>query len=139
MVDVDKFKSLNDSFGHLLGDEVCGRFPRYCRDRFEDRRGLPVRVGRIRDPAPADRAGTGFHVAEKLRHAVEVGVSWGSRVLTISGGVAVYPYTVIRRDELVKTADAALYAAKEAGRNQILSAGPLSPLERGARSYPVPN
>jgi len=33
-----------------------------------------------------------FHVAEKLRHAVEVGSFLGSPVLTISGGVAVYPY-----------------------------------------------
>jgi len=61
------------------------------------------------------------------------------RVLTISGGVAVYPYHGDTRDELVKTADAALYAAKEAGRNQILSAGSAQPLERGLDHIPSRN
>ena len=62
-------------------------------------------------------------VAEKLRRLVETWQFPGvPRPVTISGGAAAYPAHGITRDELVKAADAGLYAAKQAGRNRVILA-----------------
>jgi diguanylate cyclase (GGDEF)-like protein len=133
MVDVDKFKSLNDSFGHLLGDEVLRQVSSLLSRQVRKidvvcRYGGEEFVILLPQTAPEQA----FHVAEKLRRAVEEWQFPGvPRVLTVSGGVAVYPDHGDTRDELVKAADAALYAAKEAGRNQILSAGSAQPARAG--------
>jgi diguanylate cyclase (GGDEF)-like protein len=64
-----------------------------------------------------------MRVAEKLRKMIE---DWNfpgvPRPVTVSIGVADFPENGSTRDELVKAADAALYAAKQAGRNRVLSA-----------------
>ena len=69
---------------------------------------------------------TGEHalaVAEKLRQVI---ANWHfpgvSRNVTVTGGVASYPQNGITRDDLVRAADEALYAGKQAGRNRILAA-----------------
>ncbi|HMK23732.1 MAG TPA: GGDEF domain-containing protein, partial [Terriglobales bacterium] len=62
-----------------------------------------------------------LQVAEKLRRLVE---NWQfpgvPRAVTISAGVATFPDHGTTRDELVKSADAGLYAAKQSGRNRVL-------------------
>jgi diguanylate cyclase (GGDEF)-like protein len=59
-------------------------------------------------------------IAEKLRRIV---AGWQfpgvPRTVTISAGAAAFPEHGITRDELVRTADSALYAAKQAGRNRV--------------------
>jgi len=66
-----------------------------------------------------------MQVAEKLRRVIE---NWQfpgvPRRVTISAGTAMYPEHGNNRDELVKSADAGLYAAKQAGRNRSLPAPP---------------
>jgi diguanylate cyclase (GGDEF)-like protein len=74
-----------------------------------------------------------FSVAEKLRRMVETYQFPGvARSVTISAGIASYPEHGTARDELVKAADAGLYAAKLAGRNRIL----LAPLARASAAQP---
>jgi len=134
MVDVDKFKSLNDSFGHLLGDEVLRQVSSLL-SRQVRKIDVVCRYGGEEFVILLPQTGPeqAFHVADKLRRAVEEWQFPGvPRALTISGGVAVYPAHGDARDELVKAADAALYAAKEGGRNQILSAGSTQPARAGA-------
>jgi diguanylate cyclase (GGDEF)-like protein len=121
MADIDQFKKLNDEFGHLLGDEVLRQVSSLfhqnlrkidvvCRYGGEEFALLLTQTG----------AQQGAAVADKLRRLVE---SWRfpgvPRTVTISAGVAAFPDHGNERDELVRAADNALYAAKQGGRNRI--------------------
>src|SRR5438046_7555572 len=128
MVDIDQFKRLNDEFGHLLGDEVLRqvssifhqqlrKFDVVCRYGGEE---FAVLLSQT-NPQHA------LAVAEKLRRSVEIWQFPGvPRPVTISAGTAIYPDHGSTRDELVKAADAGMYAAKQAGRNQACLAPGLS-------------
>jgi len=121
MVDIDQFKRLNDEFGHLLGDEVLRQVSSIfhqqlrkidvlCRYGGEEFAILLCQTNAVH----------ALGVAEKLRKTVE---NWQfpgvPRRVTISAGTANYSEHGHTRDELVKAADAGLYAAKQAGRNRV--------------------
>jgi diguanylate cyclase (GGDEF)-like protein len=124
MADIDEFKRLNDEFGHVLGDEVLRQVSSLfhqqvrkvdvvCRYGGEEFGILLTQVSA--DQAPA--------VAEKLRKMVEAWQFPGvPRTVTISAGVAIFPQHGTTRDSLVRAADSALYAAKQAGRNAVCMA-----------------
>jgi diguanylate cyclase (GGDEF)-like protein len=121
MVDIDRFKDLNDEFGHLLGDEVLRQI---CSIFSQQLRKIDVvcRYGGeefviLLSQTTAEHA---LRVAEKLRRVVETWQFPGvPRAVTISVGAAVFPEHGDTRDALVRAADAGLYAAKQAGRNRI--------------------
>ena len=121
MVDIDQFKRLNDEFGHLLGDEVLRQVSSIFSQQL---RKIDV-VCRYGGEEFAILLSQTTHnhamaVAEKLRRIID---SWQfpgvPRPVTISAGVATCPEHGTTRDELVKAADAGLYAAKQAGRNCV--------------------
>ncbi|HXM61216.1 MAG TPA: sensor domain-containing diguanylate cyclase [Terriglobales bacterium] len=121
MVDIDQFKRLNDEFGHLLGDEVLRQVSSIfhqqlrkidvlCRYGGEEFAILLCQTNAVH----------ALGVAEKLRKSVEGWQFPGvPRRVTISAGTANYSEHGTTRDELVKAADAGLYAAKQAGRNRV--------------------
>ena len=121
MVDIDQFKRLNDEFGHLLGDEVLRQVSSIfhqqlrkidvlCRYGGEEFAILLCQTNAVH----------ALGVAEKLRKSVEAWQFPGvPRRVTISAGTANYSEHGTTRDELVKAADAGLYAAKQAGRNRV--------------------
>jgi diguanylate cyclase (GGDEF)-like protein len=124
MVDIDQFKSLNDEFGHLLGDEVLRQVSSIfsqqlrkidvvCRYGGEE---FAILLSQTSQPQA-------LAVAEKLRRLVD---SWQfpgvSRPVTISAGVATWPDHGSTREDLVRAADAGLYAAKQGGRNCVREA-----------------
>ena len=133
IVDVDKFKSLNDDFGHLLGDEVLRQVSSLLSRQIR-KSDVVCRYGGeefviLLPQTPFEQA---MHVAEKLRRTVAEWQFPGvPRPITISGGISMFPDHGSARDELVKAADAALYAAKQSGRNRILSAGATRPAAAG--------
>lgn len=120
MLDVDQFKEYNDSFGHQAGDEVLktlavvlqaqGRetdfFARYGGEEFVVL--LPH----------TDKSGA-LKVAERLRIALQA-ILWPERAVTASFGVSTLVPAIQDEAGLVSAADAALYAAKIAGRNQVI-------------------
>ncbi len=121
MIDIDHFKLINDEFGHLLGDEVLKQvaniFGRHLR-----KVDITCRYGgeEFAIILPATRLPSAHAVAEKLRRAVETYEFPGvPRPVTISIGVAEFPTHGEERDELVSAADAALYQAKQGGRNRV--------------------
>jgi diguanylate cyclase (GGDEF)-like protein len=126
MLDIDRFKRYNDRFGHQAGDEALRRvaqaLSREVRSvdfvaRYGGEEFVVIMPGADTPAAAA--------VAERVRRAVESkGIrSPGGGPLTVSIGVAVYPDLAPDEAGLVSAADAALYAAKDGGRNRIVLAG----------------
>jgi diguanylate cyclase (GGDEF)-like protein len=121
MADIDQFKRLNDEFGHVLGDEVLRQtsslFHQQLRKVDVVCRYGGEEFGILLTQVNTDQA---LAVAEKLRKMVEGWQFPGvPRTVTISAGAAVFPDHGTSRDELVRAADSALYAAKQLGRNAV--------------------
>ena len=126
MTDLDHFKAVNDSFGHLAGDEVLRVFAKLLQTQARGS-DIPCRHGgeeflvvlpRMHKEAAAARA-------EQLRAAVAgAAVEYGAQTicLTASFGVATFPADGRTGDELTAAVDHALYGAKEAGRDRIVCA-----------------
>jgi len=136
LLDVDFFKRVNDSYGHQVGDQVLREVAGLIRAQL---RGSDVlsRYGGEEFAALLSRSGTAEagEVAERIRHSVETHtftVDDGQTFrVTISIGVATYnpqASTVTEKmpgGVLVGHADRALYAAKSAGRNKVISVGEI--------------
>lgn len=125
MIDIDHFKKLNDEFGHLLGDEVLRQVSSLFNQHLR-KTDTVCRYGGEEFAIILSQTDPHYSlaIAEKLRKGV---AEWSfpgvPRAVTISAGAATYPAHGISRDELVKAADAALYVAKQAGRNCVRLAG----------------
>ncbi len=124
MVDIDHFKSVNDTYGHHLGDEVLVAVAKQLHDsmRVYD---LATRFGgeEFALLMPETDLLQAVSIAERIRLAVEDMVFDGELKplqLTISAGVATFPTPEIKTiDDLIRVADHALYRAKDAGRNRV--------------------
>ena len=125
LADVDKFKQYNDTHGHLAGDaalvkiaEVFRRTTRAvdCVARYG---GEEFVVMLLECPMA-----TAVLVAERIRARV-ADQDLGEGKLTVSVGLAEYPDGGDTPEELIATADAAMYQAKSSGRNQVVVAGAM--------------
>jgi diguanylate cyclase (GGDEF)-like protein len=124
MIDIDNFKRVNDEFGHLLGDEVLRTVSSLMKQQTR-KMDVVCRYGgeEFAIIVPETSYENAMHVAEKLRRQIADHHFPGvPRAVTISCGVADYPTHGLTRDEVVAAADAALYTAKEAGRNRVRAA-----------------
>ncbi len=128
MLDVDHFKGINDSHGHLVGDRVLQEVAGLLRGnlRGEDFLG---RLGGEEFAVIMPGAGraAAHEVGERLRHrAMEaaIAVPGGEVQLTVSLGVASLHHGDTGIEDLLRRADDALYAAKTAGRNRLVSDEP---------------
>ena len=124
MIDIDHFKKMNDEFGHLLGDEMLRAVSSILKQQLR-KMDMVCRYGgdEFAIVVPETTGESAMRVAEKLRRQVETHFFPGvPRTVTISCGVADYPAHGVTRDEVVAAADAALYLAKQAGRNRVASA-----------------
>ena len=125
MLDLDHFKSINDRFGHAIGDEVLRVFADVARSSM---RGSDI-VGRlggeefaaiVAEPMEWPR-----RIAERLRAGFEAaGIPIGEQAIgaTVSIGAATSHEPVTDIDALIARADAALYRAKHDGRNRVHAA-----------------
>lgn len=125
MIDVDHFKRVNDTYGHEAGDEVlkslaitlseqCRRGDFACRYGGEE---FVVVMPNI-------NMDTAYERAENIRQALNslrVPYKHNNLAITISMGIACYPSNGDSREAILRAADQAMYGAKEAGRDHILS------------------
>jgi diguanylate cyclase len=116
--DIDNFKTVNDTYGHLTGDEVLKQVAQAISDMI---RGFDT-VGRYGGEEflvlyPNTELHKAVRAAERIRANVENIVFEGVGKITISGGVAQHKGS--SATELIESADKALYEAKRKGRNQI--------------------
>ena len=145
MFDLDHFKSINDRFGHAIGDAVLQTFAQVARSsmRADD---ILARLGGEEFTAivPADLDVAG-RIAERLRAAFEAaGVEIAGHAMgaTVSIGAATSAEPVTDLDALMARADEALYRAKHEGRNRVHaaseeSANEISQLMAAARHAKV--
>ncbi len=122
LLDLDRFKQVNDTLGHPAGDDLL----KQVAQRLERIAGTPAEIGRLGGdefqiiiPDMDDRGQLG-ELAQRIIQMVSQPYSIeGSRaIIGTSIGIAIAPYDGLEPDELVKSADLALYAAKGGGRGQ---------------------
>ena len=125
LCDLDRFKSVNDTYGHQVGDVVLKELARILKKEARE----IDRVGRYGGEEfmlllPGTVLDAAVTFAERVRKAVEAHMfsfDGGTLQRTMSCGVAAWPHPRIADcDALVKAADDALYVAKEAGRNRVI-------------------
>lgn len=131
MVDIDHFKNINDNFGHLAGDQVLRELADLLIDSMRDI-DLCARYGGEEFVVILPETGIGGAVvaASKIRESVERHeFSAGGSIhrITVSIGVAVYPHHTTLPEKLLGYADAALYRAKQEGRNRVCVSGSEPP------------
>ncbi|MHB1187629.1 sensor domain-containing diguanylate cyclase [Thiobacillus sp.] len=123
VIDIDHFKSINDTYGHAAGDMVLREAAATLRAsaRRED---CVCRIGgeEFLVICPNTDLKSAMQSAERLRASISakrIAIGQMDKTITVSIGVAMREPDIIDLDALVSTADQALYAAKDAGRNQI--------------------
>ena len=125
LCDLDRFKSVNDTYGHQVGDVVLKELARILKKEARE----IDRVGRYGGEEfmlllPGTVLDAAVTFAERVRKAVEAhtfSFDGGTLQRTLSCGVAAWPHPRIADcDALVKAADDALYVAKETGRNRVI-------------------
>ena len=122
LLDLDDFKQLNDSHGHVEGDRVLNRTAALVRETVREI-DLAARYGGEEFAVILpDTSGTGAYVvAERVRERIEERFRRGRPIprVTVSGGIAVFPDDAGTPADLIVRADEALYRAKAAGKNRI--------------------
>lgn len=130
MIDLDRFKQVNDTYGHPTGDVVLFETARILK---ETAREIDM-VGRYGGEEfiailPNTDEAEGARFAERVRSAVEAHVYRDEATeirMTCSSGVASFPWDDVQTpEELLKFADEALYVAKESGRNRVVRAAEM--------------
>jgi len=124
MMDIDNFKQVNDTYGHLIGDRVLKEIAVTIKNTVRNI-DVPARYGgeEFTVILPETAAKDATVIAERLRKniaAIEVQIDDKLVLRTsISIGISEYPSSATDSEELIKTADQALYKAKNDGKNCI--------------------
>jgi diguanylate cyclase (GGDEF)-like protein len=125
MMDLDHFKTYNDTFGHNVGDEILSALGNLVKSqiRGED---IACRYGgeEFLLIIPGAAMEVALDRAELLRQAIKKMHEHhgGLKPITLSLGVAVYPCHGETRLDLIRAADVALYQAKQEGRDRVIAA-----------------
>ena len=132
MFDIDHFKSLNDTYGHQVGDEVLKKFAAALVEASRDF-DTPARYGgeEFAVILPSCSTRESLAVAERLRKSISE-IEGLPQEITASAGVASFPTHAGDMGMLIKAADEALYESKRAGRDRVTRS------RRRARARKIP-
>ena len=132
MLDIDHFKSVNDRYGHAVGDEAITSVATACQ-RGKRTSDIAGRLGgeEFAILLPETDAAQAMVVAERIRESVAAQALATHKVrfnVTISAGIATASLGMSAVDALLRAADEALYQAKQAGRNRVVTwSAPAAP------------
>jgi diguanylate cyclase (GGDEF)-like protein/PAS domain S-box-containing protein len=129
LIDFDDFKSINDTYGHLQGDRIL----MYVIGRIKEIFSEGEIIGRIGGDEFVVFSGNvtdlneGINKARLLKEALDTSYTFGDQEIPISGsvGIAVYPESGLHYEQLMESADKALYKVKEQGKNNFMVYSPL--------------
>ena len=129
LLDIDHFKSLNDRFGHPFGDQVLKRLGAVLNSLVYDT-DFVARYGgeEFAIVLPRAEPAGALRKAEAIRAAIEAelfSIGFEELRVTVSIGLSHFPRDASTPEELVARADAAMYAAKSAGRNRVVDSDAL--------------
>ncbi|HEY1250301.1 MAG TPA: GGDEF domain-containing protein [Thermoanaerobaculia bacterium] len=134
MLDIDDFKSINDRFGHPVGDAILQGIVAEIRNEVRGDMDLLARYGgdEFAVVLPETPPGEAVLVAERVRRRVDERLfrmpdSGQMLRATVSIGVATYPEDAAEKMDLVEKADAALYRAKRGGKNAVVTTAEPGP------------
>ena len=132
MLDIDYFKKVNDQHGHVVGDQVLRHLGTLIQQALHREQDRAYRLGgeEFALLLPDTSIEGGCRVAERLRSLLEqtpAPTDDGLLSFTISAGVACTNSDQPEVESLYRAADAALYAAKQAGRNRVFSCNADTP------------
>jgi diguanylate cyclase (GGDEF)-like protein len=126
LLDLDRFKHLNDSHGHAAGDKMLAAISGFLRRRLRTH-DAACRYGgeELAIIAPGACLTDAINLAERLRAGIEkivLEVDQRKLSITASFGVSAFPEHGFEPDLLLRAADMALYRAKSEGRNRVIAA-----------------
>ena len=126
-LDIDLFKSYNDTFGHLAGDEILRQAAQCIKSsiRVID---VAFRYGgdEFAVMLPESSLEDALHVGERIRKRIQGEMDSKGVALTCSIGIAAWPTDGISREGVIQAADKALYWSKQKGRNQVSLASEMN-------------
>ncbi|MDR9857970.1 sensor domain-containing diguanylate cyclase [Paenibacillus sp. VCA1] len=119
LIDIDHFKLVNDTYGHVVGDEVL-RYLSRLMQLVASEEDVCFRYGGEEFGILINRSGLGRakDMADRLRDQLAITKSPTGQPITISAGISAFPAHGHSAEELVMRADEALYQSKENGRNR---------------------
>ncbi|WP_428993723.1 sensor domain-containing diguanylate cyclase [Brevibacillus choshinensis] len=123
MMDIDRFKSINDTYGHQAGDDVLKHFANIIASSIRPgdvccRYGGEEFIALI----PHASSREAYWVAERIRNTLEQRSNPVGKTITVSLGISHCPTHSTSAEALIQLADQALYRAKNSGRNQTITA-----------------
>jgi diguanylate cyclase (GGDEF)-like protein len=129
LLDIDHFKTFNDTYGHATGDAVLRLVAKTLKASVREDLDIPARYGgeELVVLMPETDSVGAFAMAERVRLAIEAASMPGPEGValhvTVSIGVATWPHQANDEESLFSAADKALYASKQGGRNRSTLAG----------------
>lgn len=123
MLDIDNFKAINDTYGHLAGDIVLKELVKKIKEILRES-DIPCRFGGEEFAILLIESGKNesFNVAERIRHDIAMSnIKWQNQIVkfTVSIGLTLIKKSDENLDDIIHRADKALYRAKGKGKNRI--------------------
>ncbi|KMY30860.1 signaling membrane protein [Lysinibacillus xylanilyticus] len=120
LIDLDDFKSINDTYGHTVGDEVLKAFASHMQENIE-KQGMCFRYGgeEFMVILPSTTIDVAIELAENLRIKQAMLDTACERPVTMSAGITSFTANIKTANQIITIADQALYKAKQSGRNCI--------------------
>ncbi len=128
MIDIDNFKQINDTLGHLFGDKILNKLGKLLKSQIRET-DVATRYGGEEFTIVMSNTGLkeAVQVAERIRKSIkEYKFDTKKIFTTVSIGIALYPLDANSLQELLKKADSALYQAKHNGKNRVFTYSKIS-------------
>ena len=121
LIDIDNFKRINDTFGHLFGDNVLNKFGKLLKTKIREI-DMAARYGGEEFAVVMSNTGCeeAVKIADRIRQSIQAySFDKENFTTTVSIGIALYPLDANSLNELIENSDYALYKSKRNGKNRV--------------------